>query len=171
MLNEQSRTTDPETRQPNVVVTSQPALSIVREETTPSATRVEVNPGGNTLARNPPVEPGAPLRTSAEGIRQQRYAVGKTIDLCWYILGVLEVVLAARIFFELTAANSAAGFVKFIFGISGPFAWPFNGIFPIPRDGNNAFDTNIIIAMVVYAIVAWGITRLLAMTIERPSVT
>lgn len=61
--------------------------------------------------------------------------------------------------------------IALILGISHPFAWPFNGIFPVPRDGNNIFDTNVLIAMVVYAVIAWGITRLLAMTIESPSVS
>jgi hypothetical protein len=111
------------------------------------------------------------LQARQEVVRQRRFGIGKTIDLVWYAFGVLEVVLIARFFFELTAANSAAGFVKFILGLSQPFAWPFNSIFPVPRDGNNIFDTNILIGMVVYAVIAWGITRLLAMSIEPPSVT
>ena len=52
-----------------------------------------------------------------------------------------------------------------------PFAWRFNGIFPIPRDGNNVFDTNVLNEMVVYLVIAWGITRFLAMTIELPLVS
>jgi hypothetical protein len=111
-----------------------------------------------------------PLLTRREVVRERRYSIGKTIDFIWYLLGLLEVLLAARFFFKLTAANSAAGFVIFINGITGPFVFPFNGIFPVPRDGNNVFDTNILVAMIVYAAIFWGITRLLAMTIEPPSV-
>jgi hypothetical protein len=172
MLNDQQRQLDAENQPTNVVVTTQsPAREVVREEALPQSTRVDVYPrgsGNNELATDRNAQQ---LHTRQEVVGRRRYDVGKTIDLCWYVLGVLEVVLTARFFFELTAANSAAGFVKFILAISQPFSWPFNGIFPVPRDGNNIFDTNILVAMVVYAVIAWGVTRLLAMTIEPPSVT
>ena len=167
MLNDRQRIADQEVQPTNVVITSETPVTRV-EPVAPieGTTRVEVNQGNSSLAHMI-----VPRSSIGEGPRQQRYAVGKIIDFCWYLLGVVEIVLAVRFFFELTAANSAAGFVKFIFGISGPFTAPFNTIFPVPHDGNNAFDTNIIVAMVVYLGIAWGITRLLAMTIERPSVT
>jgi hypothetical protein len=166
MLNDQQRSSDQVVQPTNVVVTSETPVTRM-EPVVPirGTTRVEVSPGSTPVDR-----PMAPLGSSGDAARQQRYSVGKIIDYCWYLLGLLEIILAVRFFFALTAANSAAGFVKFIFGLSGPFEWPFNNIFPVPHDGNNVFDTNIIVAMVVYVGVAWGITRLLAMTIERPSV-
>ncbi len=186
MVNDQPRQLDPENQPTNVVVTTQPPIRAVerevvlpqepiyaveREVVVPQATRVDVYPP--TLANSNELAPdvGTQLRVRREVVRQRRFGVGKTIDLIWYGLGVLELVLAARFFFELTAANSAAGFVKFIVAITQPFAWPFNGIFPVPRDGGNLFDVNILVAMAVYAVIAWGITRLLVMSIEPPSVT
>jgi hypothetical protein len=168
MLNDQQRSSNQEVQPTNVVVTTETPVTRM-EPVVPlgGSTRVEVNQGNTPVDRLMPI---APLRSNGEVARQKRYNVGKIIDYCWYVLGLLEIILAVRFFFALTAANSAAGFVKFIFGISGPFAWGFNNIFPVPHDGNNVFDTNIIVAMVVYVGVAWGITRLLAMTIERPSV-
>lgn len=177
MLNDQQRQSDQDIQPANVVVTTEapPRVTervVERVEPGPQTTRVEVNPRGPDAANELEVDRSTrQFYTRQQVVRERRFGVGKSIDLVWYALGVLEVVLAGRFFFELTAANSAAGFVQFILGISRPFVWPFNGIFPIPRDGNNAFDTNILIAMVVYAIVTWGITRLLAMTIEPPSVT
>ena len=173
MVNDQPRQPDPENQPTNVVVTTQaPIRAVEREVVLPQATRVDVYPpsaaNGNELATDVGTQQ---LRTRREVVRQRRFGVGKTIDLIWYALGVLEIVLAARFFFELTAANSAAGFVKFILAIAQPFAWPFNGIFPMPRDGSNVFDVNMLVAMVVYAVIAWGITRLLVMSIEPPSVT
>ena len=170
MMNEQQKRLNPESEPSSVVVTTQsPTPAVVLEEAIPRSTRVDVYPNGpgNELA----TVRGAQQMRAGEVVQQRRFGVGKTIDLVWYVLGVLEVVLTARFFFSLTAANSAAGFVKFIFAISQPFAWPFNGIFPVPREGNNIFDLNILLAMVVYAVIAWGIARLLALTIEPPSVT
>ncbi len=177
MLNDQQRPLDGESEPVNVVVTNPapvppPVVRVEREEPVPEATRVEVYPPRTetpvdrlVVEREVP-----PLLVRPDVIREQRYGIGKIIDFCWYLLGVLEILLAARFFFKLTAANSSAGFVTFIYGITAPFTWPFNNIFPIPHDGNNVFDTNIIVAMVVYLGIFWGITRLLAMTIEPPSV-
>ncbi len=169
MLKDQQRSSDQELQPTNVVVTSETPV-IRMEPVVPLAgsTRVEVNQRSTPVERLTPI---APSRSNGDSGRQQRYTVGKIIDYCWYLLGLLEIILAVRFFFELTAANSAAGFVKIIIGLSAPFTWPFNNIFPVPHDGNNVFDTNVIVAMVVYLGIAWGITRLLAMTIERPSVT
>jgi hypothetical protein len=173
MLNDQKPPSNPDNQPANVVVNMPAAAPPTRlEEAVPQATRVSVYPGNAGNNSPPGPNPGAQqLHARQEVVLQRRFGVGKTIDLVWYVLGVLEIVLAARFFFELTAANSAAGFVRFILGISEPFSWPFNGIFSVVRDGRNIFDTNILIGMVVYAIIAWGITRLLAMTIEPPSVT
>jgi hypothetical protein len=111
------------------------------------------------------------LRYDPEALRWRRYNVGKMIDVVWYVLGVLEVVLALRFILKLTAANPAAGFVSLMYAISDPFVWLFNGIFRIPREGNAIFDANILIAMAVYALIGWGITRLLALTVEPPTVS
>ena len=173
MLDDQQRQVDSENTPTNVVVTTQSAPHIVeRVETVPQTTQVDVYPAADNSTNELAVDrSGRSLRARGESLGQRRrYDVRKTIDYVWYALGVLEVVLAGRFFFELTAANSAAGFVKFVLSISQPFSWPFNGVFPIPRDGNNAFDTNVLIAMAVYALITWGITRFLAMTIEPPSV-
>src|SRR5206468_1396230 len=156
---------DSESQPPNVDVTTQsPTREVVREEALAQSTRVDVYPRSNSTNNELAADRNAEqLHVRQEVVGQRRWNVGKTIDLCWYALGVLEVVLAPRFFFERTAANAAAGFVKFILAISQPFSWPFNGMFPVPRDGNNIFDTNILVAMVVYAGIAWGVTRLLAM--------
>jgi hypothetical protein len=173
MLNDQQRQADPDIQPANVVVTvPSPMPAAQRQEAPSQSTQVEVYPRSAGANDAPATDRGAQqLHARQEVVRQRRFSVGKSIDLCWYALGVLEVALGVRFFFELTAANSAAGFVKFILAITQPFSWPFNGIFPVPRDGNNILDLNIIIAMGVYAGIAWGITRLLAMTIEPPSVT
>ena len=173
MLNDQQQRSNPEDQPSSVVVTSQSSTpEVVVEQAVPQSTRVDVYPSNPTNGNELAADRGSQqLQARRDVVQQRRFGVGKTIDLVWYALGVLEIVLAVRFFFELTAANSAAGFVRIIFAISQPFAWPFDGIFGIPRNGNNIFDTNILIGMVVYALIAWGITRLLAMAIEPPSVT
>jgi hypothetical protein len=171
MLNDQEKASGSNSQPSEVIVTTRRSEPVVGPIQVPlESTTVEVRPrtavNNNELA----VDQRGPMRVSQDGVRQRRFNVGKTVDYAWYVLAVLEVFLAARFFFELTAAGAAAGFVKLVYGVTQPFVWPFNGVFGTPQQGNNVFDTNVLIAMAVYAGIAWGITRLLVMTIEPPSV-
>lgn len=82
----------------------------------------------------------------------------------WYIVGFILVLLALRIVLFLLGANQGSGFVDFIYAVSGVFAAPFAGIFPAPVYGKFFFDTASVVAMVVYALVGWGITKLFTLT-------
>lgn len=78
----------------------------------------------------------------------------------WYIAGVITVLLAFRFLLFLLGANKDSGFVSFIYSLSGIFSAPFSGIFPAPTYGKFFFDTASIVAMVVYMLVAWGLSKL-----------
>ena len=172
MLNDQERASSSNSQPSEVVVRTDRLGTTVEPVQAPvESTRVEVRPGTAVNNNELAVDQGGPMRVSREGVRDRRFTVGKSVDLVWYVLAVLEVFLATRFFFELTAAGPAAGFVKLIYGVTQPFVWPFNGIFGTPQEGNNVFDTNTLIAMAVYVVIAWGVTRLLVMTIEPPSVS
>jgi hypothetical protein len=167
MLNDTQRRTDPEPAQV-VVPTDSTDRGPEPRATDSVASHTTVRVGGSSPVTDLPARH---LHEDPEALRRRRYSVGKAIDLVWYLLGVLEVVLALRFVLKLTAANPSAGFVSLIYAVSEPFVWWFNGIFRVPREGNAVFDANILIAIAVYALIAWGITRLLAMTVEPPSVS
>src|ERR1700685_1600186 len=82
------------------------------------------------------------------------------VQIVWYILGILEVLLAFRFFLKLAGANPAAGFSSFIFDFSYPFAAPFLSVFNITQVDGKVFEWTTLLAMVVYWIVAYGISRL-----------
>ena len=83
----------------------------------------------------------------------------------YYILGLLEVLLAFRLTFKLRGANPYSGFSSFIYSISQVFLVPFTAIFrPAVTQGietNAVLEPSTIIAMVVYALIAWGIVKLI----------
>lgn len=88
-----------------------------------------------------------------------------TKKLLYYILGLLEVLLAFRLGLKLLGANPQSGFVAFIYNLSKIFVYPFWGIFrPIVTEGietASILEPATIMAMIVYAIIAYGIARLL----------
>ncbi|QQS21409.1 MAG: YggT family protein [Candidatus Moraniibacteriota bacterium] len=92
--------------------------------------------------------------------------------IVYYIVGVIEVLLAFRLVFQLLGASLKSGFVQFIYSLSGVFNLPFSGIFSRATTKGvetvAVFDPSTIIAMIVYAILAWGIVKLLVISAQRP---
>lgn len=86
----------------------------------------------------------------------------------WFIADVLLVLLAFRFFLVLLGANQGSAFVDFIYDVSRPFVAPFFGIFDYRLEyGVSRVELGTLVAMAVYALIAFGITRLL--TIKRPN--
>jgi hypothetical protein len=95
---------------------------------------------------------------------QQTYdtkkAIFRSYQVIWYILGVIEVLLAFRIILKLLGANTYSGFTNFIYGISSPFSQPFAGILGTTVSLDSVFEWSTLIAMAVYAVIAYGIVAL-----------
>lgn len=95
---------------------------------------------------------------------QQAYTTKKVIfrtyQVIWYILGLIEVLLAFRLVLRLLGANANSGFVSFVYAISGPFALPFRGVVGASQFGSSVMEWSTIIAMIVYLIIAYGLVKL-----------
>lgn len=87
----------------------------------------------------------------------------RTSQAVWYILGIIEILLAFRFILKLLAANPSAGFTNFIYGITAPFASPFLNVFRVSQVEGNVLEWTTILAMAVYFVIAWGIIKLLVM--------
>lgn len=87
-------------------------------------------------------------------------------QVIWYLLGVLEVLLAFRFVLKLLGANPAAGFTDFIYTVTQPFAAPFLSVFRVARVQGSVFEWTTLLAMLVYWLVAWAIVKLFV--ISRP---
>ena len=84
--------------------------------------------------------------------------------LIYYIFGALEVLLAFRLVLKIMGANISSAFVGFIYGLSGIFIMPFEGIFR--RGVSEGLETASVlepaslVAIIVYAFLGWGIVKL-----------
>ncbi len=84
--------------------------------------------------------------------------------LVYFFFGVLEVLLAFRLVFKLAGASVSSAFVGLIYGLTGIAILPFEGIF---RRGfaqgvetTSVFEPSALVAIIVYAVLAWGIVKL-----------
>ena len=89
--------------------------------------------------------------------------------IMWSMLAFLEILLASRILLRLIAANPNSGFTMLIYGITGLFVFPFNGMVATPTFDGSSLEVTTLIAMIVYGLVFWGIAFVFRMFLERTS--
>lgn len=117
------------------------------------------------------VEDGANVRRQSVATSQ---SVGSGVvarRVIYYIAGFIIALLALRLVLLLLAANQGAPFVDFVYALSGAFAWPFYGIFSYqPSYGQSTFEVSSVVAIIVYALIAMGLAKLLTLTSSRTDV-
>ena len=85
--------------------------------------------------------------------------------LVWFLVAVLEVLLAIRFVLLLAGANEGAGFAQLIYGVTSPFVAPFAGLFGSNLTypgaaGTGVFAPETLVAMVVYALIGFAIVKI-----------
>lgn len=111
------------------------------------------------------VTPSAPNPSTSSTPAAPKAEKSQTINyIIYFVLGLVEVLLAFRLILKLTGANPLSGFVSFIYSLTQIFIVPFTGIFPQATTQGAVttavFDPATLVAMVVYAVLAWGIMQL-----------
>ena|SRR5579884_2047679 len=113
-------------------------------------------------------EPVAPATNRTRTVTEVEPA-GSTVAarVIWFIAGVILTLLAFRFVLALLGANPGNAFANFIYTTSHPFVAPFFSLFNYNlRYGVSRFEIYTLVAMAVYAVIAWGLARLV--TIGHP---
>lgn len=100
---------------------------------------------------------------------ERRMGLFQVNRIIWSILVFLEILLAFRFILRLIAANPDSGFAMFMYGITGVFVAPFNGLIATPRSGGSSLELTTLIGMAVYALIFWGIAYVIRLVADRPS--
>jgi|SRR3990172_5434985 len=97
------------------------------------------------------------VKRVATGTQQVEYII-------YFLFGVLEILLVFRLILKLLGANVSSAFVRLIYSLTGIFILPFEGIF---RRGftqgietASVFEPSTLVAIIVYAVLAWGVVKL-----------
>jgi uncharacterized protein YggT (Ycf19 family) len=125
-----------------------------------------------------PVEPFPPVQAAAlprgyyvDASVERLPAVSLTSrapQILYLALGMVEALMITRVVLKLLAANADVGFVRFVYGVSAPLVAPFQGIFSTPVSHTNVLELSSLVALAVYALVAWGIVRLIFILGRQP---
>jgi len=139
----------------------------------PADRRVDpVEPGPDPVGRpygerDPyPVEP-AETHASDTSVVTRFSPARRAFELIYLIFAIICVLLLLRIVLKLLAANTAVAFTGFVYGVSGLFLAPFNGLLPTFVSGRTILEGSAIIAILVYALVGYLLARLMSIFFQR----
>ncbi len=98
-------------------------------------------------------------------LEQPNASAFQTIQyLIYFFFGAVDILLLARLILKVLGANTSSDFVMFIYNLTNLSIAPFEGIF---RNGvaqgvetRAVLEPATIVAIIVYAALAWGIVKL-----------
>jgi hypothetical protein len=100
--------------------------------------------------------------------REHRIATIKATQIIWLLFGIIEGLIAIRIVFKLIAANPESPIVSLIYKFTNLFLFPFAGMIGTPSAGGMVLEISSILALIIYALIAWVIVKLFLVIFFRP---
>jgi YggT family protein len=135
---------------------------VVTTSTTTSDTTAVPKPPSTVVTR-PMATTERSEEVTVDPYAERRDVLYRLQQAVWLISGIVEGLIAIRFVLRLFGANPAAGFAQFVYGLTAPLIAPFVGLFPSPRFEGSVLEVTSIVALVVYALLAWVIVQLLSL--------
>jgi len=116
---------------------------------------------------------GANVQQQTKRIQTESAVDTKTTaqNAVWYLLGFVEILLGFRLVLKLFGANPSTSFVDMMYGVTGVLTAPFDRIFGVSStttgETRSVFEPSILVAAAVYALIAWGLVKLVTIN-QKP---
>ena len=99
---------------------------------------------------------------------EERQALNKATQFIWLVAGLVEAMIAMRVFLKLIAANPNSTFANLVYGITDLLLWPFVGLTGTPTANGMVLEIPSLIAMVVFAVAFYVLVKLMWLIFEQP---
>ena len=106
--------------------------------------------------------------TQSEPEREKRIFTFKATQVVWLVFGILETMILLRIMLKALGSNAASPIAAFIYGFTSLFLWPFQGLTGTPAFGGMVLEISSLIAVVVYALIAYALAKTIQVLFYRP---
>jgi uncharacterized protein YggT (Ycf19 family) len=132
------------------------------------ASVVQEEPEGTVREESHVTSGGGATPDSSTKVVRSLTPARRTIEVIYLVFGIVDVVLLVRMVLKLLAANPHAGFTSLTYGVSDALLIPFRGILPTTTvSGQSVFELSVLLAIVVYALLGVGLTRLVSIAFSR----
>jgi uncharacterized protein YggT (Ycf19 family) len=91
----------------------------------------------------------------------------RAIEVIYLVFGIVDALLLVRLLLKVLGTNPEAPFSGFIYGLTGFLLGPFKAMLPAYVSGKTIFEPSVLIAILVYALVAWMLAKIVAIAYSR----
>lgn len=130
-------------------------------ETTEEVTTVSQSAPVEVTQTTKTVTPPPVNTQSPQEVYKKKKTIFRTYQVIWYILGVIEIILAFRVVLKMLGADINSSFVSLVYMITNPLALPFSGVFGISYNQGAVLEWSTFVAMIVYALIAYALVQLM----------
>lgn len=106
---------------------------------------------------------------ASEQVDSHELGIARVNQVIWLIVHLIAIVVVLRFVFLLFDAN-LRGFALLIYNLSTPFVAPFKGIFATPQAGGSYFDSASLLALAIWYLLGYILTRILYLFSRRTTV-
>jgi uncharacterized protein YggT (Ycf19 family) len=85
----------------------------------------------------------------------------------YLVFGVIDGLLLIRMVLKLLGANTTAGFTQWVYGVTDVLLAPFRNLLPTIGTEHSQLEMSVVVAILVYALIAWVMARLMAIIFFR----
>jgi uncharacterized protein YggT (Ycf19 family) len=110
---------------------------------------------------------GAPVAADDSQFVSKASPARRAIEVVYLVFGIVNGLLLIRLVLKLLGANPEAGFTTFLYGVTDFFLAPFRGLLPAIVNGKSVFEPSVVIAILIYALVAFALAKIVAITLAR----
>lgn len=100
---------------------------------------------------------------------QRESTVNQAVRVVWFIVGTILAFLLVRVILALLGANLENPFANFIYSVTDPLVAGFRGLLRVGefQAGVSRLELETIVAMIVYALIGWGVASAISLFSER----
>lgn len=91
----------------------------------------------------------------------------RAMDLIYLFFGIIDGLLLIRLVLKLLGANPGAGFTQFVYSVTDVLMAPFRNLLPTIGNEHSQLEMSVVVAILVYALIAWVLARLMAIIFFR----
>lgn len=101
----------------------------------------------------------APRATTALAVEPATHNY-RAVQIIWFLTSLVTTLIVIRFVLKLLGASTQSGFVTFIYNLTDGLVAPFRAVFPAASGQSSTLDIASLVAIVVYALVGWGLVSL-----------
>lgn len=91
----------------------------------------------------------------------------RAIEIIYLFFGIVDALLLIRLLLKVLGTNPEAPFSSFIYGLTDFLLGPFKGMLPAVVSGKTIFEPSVLIAILVYALIAWALAKIVQIAYSR----